>query len=117
MAKAETAMTTATTLLDERRKYEAWLAALAARRGTTPEHVYTRVHADYERRLADVVAQLADKADALDARVGELAARADELDEEARRIGDERAEAELRAHVGELSEEDWGLAAQEADSR
>ena len=33
-------------LLQERRRYEGWLAALEVRRATTPPHVYARVHDD-----------------------------------------------------------------------
>lgn len=117
MPKSENAMSTAGALLAERRKYEEWLAALEARRGSTPDHVFARVRGDYERRLADVVTELATKADALDARVTELAARAEELRAEAQGVTDERCEAELRAHVGELDPAAWEEAATAADER
>ena len=41
-------------LIEERRRYEAWLAALEARRETTPGHVFDRVKGDYQTRLARV---------------------------------------------------------------
>jgi hypothetical protein len=113
----DTAMTTATELLAERRRYEAWLAALHDRRESTPAHVFTRVLADYEARLEAVVSQLKSKADALDSRVAELVARASALEDDARAVQDQRAEAELRAHVGELEGAAWEKAAQEADAR
>jgi hypothetical protein len=45
-------------LLQERQRYEQWLAALESRRATTPAHVYARVHTDYESRLARVLDEL-----------------------------------------------------------
>ena len=46
-------------LIQERRRYEQWLAALDARRDTTPQHVLERVKADYQGRLQRVQEQLA----------------------------------------------------------
>lgn len=113
----DTAMNTATDLLAERRKYEGWLAALHHRRDSTPQHVFARVLSDYEARLEAVVSELKSKADALDARVDELVKRASALDDDARAVHDQRAETELRAHVGELEGAAWEKAAQEADAR
>lgn len=114
---AQNAMATATELLAERRKFEGWLEALNSRRSTTPEHVFTRVHADYAARLEAVVSELRNKSDALDARVAELTARVASLQDDARLVRDERAETELRAHVGELEAGAWEAAAREADAR
>ena len=47
-------------LINERRKYEDWIAALEAKRDVTPAHVFTRVHADYETRLRAIVDKLQD---------------------------------------------------------
>ena len=41
-------------LLEERRQYEAWLARITATADSAPEHVRTRVRADYEARLKAV---------------------------------------------------------------
>jgi len=41
-------------LLEERRQYEAWLARITATADSAPEHVRTRVKADYEARLKAV---------------------------------------------------------------
>ena len=46
-------------LIDERRQYEGWLAALDARRESTPRHVFERVQADYKTRLQRVAERLA----------------------------------------------------------
>ena len=47
----ETSLSTVEMLMAERRKYESWLEALEARRQSTPERVFTRVHGDYHDRL------------------------------------------------------------------
>ena len=46
-------------LVEERRRYEAWLEALDGRRDTTPAHVFERVQADYRSRLEQVANRLA----------------------------------------------------------
>src|SRR5258705_10471429 len=53
-------------LLEERRQYEAWLARITATADSAPEHVRTRVRADYEARLKAVTEEL--KAHAQEAR-------------------------------------------------
>src|SRR6266700_2858244 len=47
-------------LLEERRQYEAWLARIKATADAAPEHVRTRVKADYEARLKAVTERLAE---------------------------------------------------------
>lgn len=94
-------------LMDERRRYEAWLAALEARRAETPKHVFTRVHADYTARLESVIERLVAHTDGLRAELTTLTTRIAALDEQQHRARDERAEAELRAHVGELTDNAW----------
>ena len=92
---------------EERRRYEGWIAQLDARREATPAHVFERVHADYTERLHGVVARLAEHAGLLRDAVTELAGRVDELRVEEQRSADERAEAELRAAVGEFGPDQW----------
>lgn len=94
-------------LMEERRRYESWLAALEARRSETPKHVFTRVHADYTARLESVVQSLVKHSDGLRAELTVLTTRIATLDEQQHRARDERAEAELRAHVGELTDNAW----------
>jgi hypothetical protein len=53
------------TLMAERRKYEGWLEALEARRASTPERVFTRVHGDYHDRLDAVIQQLKEHTEGL----------------------------------------------------
>jgi len=103
-------------LMAERRRYEGWIAALEARRAGTLEHVFTRVHADYMTRLDTVLVQLTSHADDLRHAMESLESRRDALTAEHRKAEDERAEAELRAHVGELTAEDWQRSATASDA-
>jgi len=102
-------------LMAERRKFEQWLSALEARRATTPERVFQRVHADYHDRLDAVVEQLKEHTEGLRAELASLTLRLTAIEEEQQQRRDERAEAELRAHVGELSPEAWEQIARDAD--
>ena len=103
-------------LMEERRRYELWLAALNARRAETPKHVFSRVHADYTARLEAVMKRLTGQVEGLRGELTTLATRIASLEEQQHRARDERAEAELRAHVGEMTAEEWTMAAAEADA-
>jgi hypothetical protein len=103
-------------LIQERRKYESWLAALEARERQTPQHVYERVKADYESRLRQAIESIGAHADALTDREQALSARLSEIGAMEQRRRDERAEAELRAHVGEINAETWDATAGEIDA-
>ena len=90
-------------LMEERNRYEQWLAQLEARKGTTPPHVFERVRGDYGARLNGVLDQLAGRATELQATAGTLAERVAALYADETSLRDERAEAELRAAVGEFT--------------
>jgi hypothetical protein len=90
-------------LIEERRRYEGWLVALDARRETTPKHVFDRVSADYRTRLNRVSEQLASHRQAIEEEKASVQSRLSLLEAEERLQRDERAELELRAHVGELA--------------
>ena len=107
MAKAasQTQFEQVTALYEERQRFEAWLAALEAKRATTPVHIYTRVHADYGARLQRVVEELRTHRTALQELESTLIDRLTALDGEEAKHRDEAAEAELRATVGELASE------------
>ena len=109
-------MTTVGSLMEERRRYEGWLAALSARRAETPKHVFSRVHADYSARLEAVIGRLSGQVEGLRTELTTLATRIATLQEHQHRARDERAEAELRAHVGEMSAVEWVRAAEKADA-
>ena len=110
------ALVAVSALMEERRRFEGWIAALDARRASTPDHVFQRVHQDYRTRLEAVIVQLTSHADGLRREMETLTSRLDALTAEHQRAQDERAEAELRAHVGELSGEDWSRAAASSDA-
>src|SRR5690554_5343548 len=100
-----TSMEALSGLLEERRRYETWIAQLEAKRGSTPPHVFERVYGDYMHRLNGVTEQMRARAADLEGAVAELEQRVNTLlaEESARR--DERAEVELRASVGEYAPE------------
>lgn len=103
-------------LIEERRRYDGWLAALDARRESTPKHVFDRVQADYRTRLQRVAEQLASYRQAIEEERASVQARIALLEAEEELQRDERSEFELRAHVGELSREDADAAFTVVDS-
>ena len=90
-------------LLEERARYEKWIAQLNAKREQTPPHVYERVRTDYATRLDTVMGQLRSQAEGLQATATTLEARVNALASEEQLRRDARAEIELRAMVGEYN--------------
>jgi hypothetical protein len=103
MTDSTNSMSELPALLEERHRYEAWLAALEARRETTPKHVFERVLADYHGRLDRVEERLAAHRQSIQDERASLESRVSLLKAEEQLRRDERAELELRAHVGELA--------------
>jgi hypothetical protein len=103
MSERTNSMDALNALMEERNRYEQWLAQLDARKGTTPTHVFDRVRTDYGGRLTKVLDQLAGRATELQATASDLAERVASLYADETTLRDERAEAELRASVGEFS--------------
>jgi hypothetical protein len=103
-------------LLQERQRYEQWLAALESRRATTSSHVYARVYADYESRLDRVLEELGGRSAELRQVVDTLTERVNTLQTEENGHRDIRAEAELRAAVGEYSPEQWREVSQTSEA-
>jgi septal ring factor EnvC (AmiA/AmiB activator) len=93
------------TLFSERQRYEGWIAALEAKRASTPQHIYDRVRADYDTRLRGVLEQLRTHRASVDERAKSLTQRTAEIDTETRKHQDERAEVELRASIGEIEDD------------
>ncbi len=96
-----------TALLQERQRYEQWLAGLESRRASTPTHVYARVRADYEGRLSRVIDELGGRTAELRQVVDALSSQVATLQDEETAKRDLQSEAELRAAVGEYSAEQW----------
>ncbi len=94
-------------LLQERQRYEQWLAALESRRGATPPNVYSRVRTDYEGRLSRVIDDLGGRTAELQQVVDSLSSQVASIQSEESVKRDLQAEAELRAAVGEYSPEQW----------
>ncbi len=90
-------------LFAERTKYEGWISGLEMKRALTPTHIYDRVHADYLARLQRVIEQLHSHRAALQDMANALTDRLTEIDIEEAKHRDERAEADLRAAVGEYT--------------
>ena len=103
MSESQNPMDALNVLMEERNRYEQWLAQLEARKGTTPPHVFDRVRGDYGARLNAVLDQLAGRATELQETAGTLAERVASLYADETVLRDERAEAELRAAVGEFT--------------
>jgi hypothetical protein len=115
--KEDAALSVVSGLMEERRRFEEWLTALEARRANTPERVFARVHADYTARLEAVIGQLTSHTEGLRGELSSLASRLASLQERQQQVREERAEAELRAHVGELTASDWAQTAAAGDAR
>ena len=103
MSESQNPMDVLNALMEERNRYEQWLAQLEARKGTTPPHVFDRVRSDYGERLKGVLDQLAGRATELQETAGSLAERVASLYADETTLRDERSEAELRAAVGEFT--------------
>jgi hypothetical protein len=94
-------------LMQERQKYEKWIASLGERRSITPTHVFQRVLADYQDRMRTVSADLAGRATEVEGSMHFLRDRLTQVQQEEETTADERSEAELRAAVGEYSPDKW----------
>ena len=103
MSESQNPMDALNALMEERNRYEQWLAQLEARKGTTPTHVFDRVRSDYGERLNKVLDTLSGRATELQATAGTLAEKVAELYASETTLRDERSEAELRAAVGEFT--------------
>ena len=75
-------------LMEERRRYELWLAALEAKRAETPKHVYSRVHADYTSRLESVIGRLSGQVEGLRSELTALTTRIASIEEQQHRARD-----------------------------
>ncbi len=103
-------------LLAERRKYEQWLAQLEARRESTPSHVFMKVHSDYAARLGEAQQKLSSESGAVHALATELEQSLRTQERQIAERTDERAEAELRAAVGEFAGKEWDKLRAKLDS-
>ncbi|MBI2073763.1 MAG: hypothetical protein HYT81_12180 [Gemmatimonadetes bacterium] len=94
-------------LLDERQQIQTWLQRLAMASDTTPEQVRTRVRADYERRLGEVMKELQTHESELHTTMDRLEGARAGLARQETEAAERLAEAELRHAVGEYDESQW----------
>src|SRR5437667_10773368 len=101
-------------LLEERRQYEAWLARISATADSAPEHVRTRVRADYEARLKAVTEEVRAHAHAARRLIAQRKEFLLELQNKETGAAERLAEAELRRGVGARAARQWAQWHQDA---
>lgn len=94
-------------LLAERRTFEQWLDQLESHRDATPAHVYLKIRADYQARFDGAQERLGAETDAVHALVQGMESSLSAQDAAIAAKGDERAEAGIRAAVGEFTAKEW----------
>jgi len=94
-------------LLEERNRYQMWLARLDQAGSSAPPSVRDRIRDDYHRRLGEVIEQLRSHAAAVAEQLAALQARQTELRQRESEAQETLAEAELRHAVGEYDTGEW----------
>ena len=94
-------------LLEQRTRFEQWLAKLDATGDKAPAAVRQKVRADYEARLRGVIDRLRGHAATIAEELQRHQASRSDLDGRRRGAEEELAEAEVRYAVGEFSEDEW----------
>jgi hypothetical protein len=105
--KTSASLEALTGLLGERQRYEEWLSALESRKSSTPDSVYQKVRTDYQTRLKDVSGRLGARAGELKSHIDALTTKLQDIATEENAQHEARQEAEVRAAVGEYTEEEW----------
>lgn len=95
-------------LLADRQRLRGWLDRLDAAQDRAPAQVKTRVRADYEGRLTEVVARLRGFSTAISATLETLRGQRAAYESKRSEVEEVRAEAGLRHDVGEYSDDEWG---------
>src|SRR5215207_6069966 len=99
--------TTIASLLEQRARYEEWLARLDSAGDKAPPTVRAKVRGDYETRLRGVIDQLRGHATAIHDELERHQNTQTSLDQERRLTEESLAEAEVRYAVGEYEEGEW----------
>lgn len=99
--------TTIEALLQERAKFEQWLARLDSAGEKAPQSVRQKVRADYEARLGGVIQELRGHAATISGELERHRGKQAELDRERTTAEEALAEAEVRHVVGEYAEDEW----------
>jgi hypothetical protein len=95
-------------LLADRQRLRGWLDRLDAAQDRAPAQVKSRVRADYEGRLTEVVARLRGFSTAISATLETLRGQRAAYESKRAEVEEVRAEAGLRHDVGEYNDDEWG---------
>jgi hypothetical protein len=104
-------------LLEQRTRFEQWLAKLDATGDKAPAAVRQKVRADYEARLRGVIDQLRGHSATIAGELERHQASRSDLDGRHRSAEEELAEAEVRYAVGEFTEDEWARIRGESEHR
>jgi outer membrane biosynthesis protein TonB len=109
--------TTIESLLEQRSRYEEWLARLDSTGDKAPPAVRAKVRSDYEGRLRGVIDQLRGHAATIHEELERHQGTQGGLDQERRLAEEALAEAEVRYAVGEYAEAEWQRISEEHTDR
>jgi len=104
-------------LLEQRTRFEQWLAKLDGTGDKAPAGVRQKVRADYESRLRGVIDRLRGHAATIAEELERHQASRSDLDGRHRDAEEELAEAEVRYAVGEFTEDEWSRIREESEHR
>jgi len=116
MADVDTPLAQVDELLQQRQKYEQWLAKLDEAGTRAPESVRNKVRSDYQARLEAVVAELGTHVESIEAALSGRRETVAGLDARRADVEERLAEAEVRHAVGEYSDDEWSAVASEAQA-
>ena len=94
-------------LLQERARFQQWLAKLDSAAGSAPAAVRQKVRADYHGRLEAVIQQLKSHAATIQEELDRHRSSQHELETKRSAADEALSEAQVRYAVGEYSDEDW----------
>jgi hypothetical protein len=94
-------------LLQERARFQQWLAKLDSAAGSAPPTVRAKVRADYQGRLQAVIEQLKSHAETIRSALDRHQREQQELAERRSQAEESLAEAEVRHLVGEYADDAW----------
>jgi hypothetical protein len=104
-------------LLEQRTRFEQWLAKLDGTGEKAPAAVRQKVRADYESRLRGVIERLRGHSATIARELERHQSSRSDLDGRRRGAEEELAEAEVRYAVGEFTEEEWARIHDESERR
>lgn len=95
-------------LLQDREKFDAWLAKLESEKDASSSSAYEKVRGDYQRRLEEVLDKLRAHSESIQSKLQGLGTKVGELDSERSGRSEKLDEARLRRSVGEYGDDkEW----------